>query len=252
MMYKTMGANHSRSTVRFNERELYGRVFPAHLNGQIDKVFIQRWMNTNCVDTTYGKCSIIEWAANHGYLHVVDYIVCNDNGTRKYETAVACAASNGHLDVIHCFHQHNVKLTAKAMCSAAGTGRLHVVKYLHQNGVDITVGAMREAVGGGRLNVVTYLHENGVTSPDDVICMASRRGYLEIVKYLHENGADITVRDNESIRQASSHNHLSVVEYLLNTNVYPTEFIRTLRSENDQIQNLLTTYECMVMVKGIN
>jgi ankyrin repeat protein len=74
-----------------------------------------------------------------------------------------------------------------------------------------------KACEDGDLEIVKLLIDNGadVTSKDNMsIRWASREGHLEVVKYLIDNGADVTAQDNYAIRWASFNGHLEVVELL--------------------------------------
>lgn len=76
---------------------------------------------------------------------------------------------------------------------------------------------MMRAISKGYFELVKYSHENGADinlRRDSPICNASHCGYYDIVMYLHKNGANIRAQANSPLRSACEKGYLDIVKYL--------------------------------------
>ncbi|TYZ67453.1 hypothetical protein PybrP1_011386, partial [[Pythium] brassicae (nom. inval.)] len=133
-------------------------------------------------------------AASSGNLDVLLFLrsVGPENATTD-ESAVSCAAENGHLHVIELLIQQSEEDIGKwmdvAYTSAIQVGQLHVVRYMHENGYECRHGDICKAAENGHVDVVRYMLENRVgIDANDALDRAARRGHLEVVKLLCANG----------------------------------------------------------------
>ena len=128
----------------------------------------------------------INVAARQGNMEMVKYCVANECPTGT-ETC-ACAAENGHLEVL---------------------------KYLREEAKtpwDYPTSAL--AAYQGHLHILEYLVERKFEKYDACACMlAARNGHLECLKYLHETAE--APWDSHAVRKAHENNQPEYVQYLL-------------------------------------
>lgn len=101
--------------------------------------------------------------------------------------------------------------------------------------------------------MIVYLHTHGadlMANDNAPLILAVKNGSVNLVKYIHEHGADLTARNNAAIHKAVKYDNSEVVKYLLDTNVYPTDVVRAIRTDNSNIQDLLDSYDQMSMTKA--
>ena len=163
--------------------------------------------------STYGELSLVKFALAQGAkIHP------------QGDVALGWAAENGHLHVVkYLVEEQNANLSKDddfALRWASGAGYLDVVKYLVEQGANIHErqdGALRQASEGGHLQVVKYLLKIGANvhaREDHAVRMASSNGHLDVVKYLVEQGADIHASNTQALRLATEKGHIEIVKYL--------------------------------------
>lgn len=137
-----------------------------------------------------------------------------------------------YMDILVYLHEHRATLLANSglvLNYAARFGYLDVIQYLVEHGADVTV------------------------QNNEALLIAVRNNNFELIQYLVEHGADLTVLMNGHVfsdllnRYVDDDEHfdilVNIVQYLLDMDVFPTEFVRNRRSEYLKIQQLLDNYE---------
>jgi ankyrin repeat protein len=165
----------------------------------------------------------------------------------KYNDAMYCAATGGHLDIIKKLYELNNGYDhgnhgGSAIVSASGCGHLEVVKYLYQLGADIGIHnfeSLRSAARNGHLEVVKFIHEKYIEKHLDHILYGRLKidpnnsratcDGVDLSKGVKHDKydttrmdsivfgcADITARSNSPVIVASTGGHIEVVKYLYN------------------------------------
>jgi len=131
----------------------------------------------------------INAAAIQGNLEMVKYCVANECPTGTY--ACACAAFNGHLEVLKYLREE-----VKAPWDS-------VTAYL--------------AAKSGHLHILEYLVERKYDQYDEWACeLVAKFGYLDCLKYLHETAK--WPWNYLAVREAHKKNQTDCVQYLLDNN----------------------------------
>lgn len=128
-----------------------------------------------------GDVEPLRWLYEHGYF--IDFPVANG------------AATCGNIDVLYFIQSvgpESARVDGIAIACAAANGHLNVLKFLIQQQTEwnlpqgwITDGLSR-AIEAGHLHVVQCLHENGYMCEESAIDMAAANGHLDVVMYLRE------------------------------------------------------------------
>ncbi|KAJ1547211.1 hypothetical protein HK405_006452 [Cladochytrium tenue] len=135
--------------------------------------------------------------------------------------AITYAAEYGYLDMVQWLHQNRSEAAASmtAIDEAAGNGHLDIVRYLHENGgstFDCSTSAMDRAASRGHLDIVRFLHENrneGCTGR--ALDAAARHGHLDVIKFLHANRkADCWGKSRLALENAMLSGHDDIVAFL--------------------------------------
>jgi len=131
----------------------------------------------------------INMAAEQGNLEMVKYCVANECPID--ECACACAARNGHLEVLKYLREE-----AKAPWDWYTATR---------------------AAENGHLHILEYLVERKYDEYDEYACAyAAMNGHLDCLKYLHETAK--APWDSRAVRFAHENKHTECVQYLLDNN----------------------------------
>jgi len=134
----------------------------------------------------------INTAAKQGNLEMVKYCVANECPIDEW--ACACAAINGHLEVLKYLREE-----AKAPWGwgtaawAAQNGQLHILEYLVERKYDqYSEDACFWAAGNGHLDCLKYLHET-VKAPwdEDAVREAHENKHFECVQYCLDNNCPL-------------------------------------------------------------
>ena len=134
----------------------------------------------------------INAAAGQGNLEMVKYCVANECPID--EDACACAAENGHLEVLKYLREE-----AKAPWDlriaewAALNGHLHVLEYLVERKFDqYNVFACKYAAENGHLDCLKYLHKTAKAPWDSwAVRDAHKNNRTECVQYLLDNNCPL-------------------------------------------------------------
>jgi ankyrin repeat protein len=160
----------------------------------------------------------LSWAADEGYMAVVDLLVKHDEASIDFVggwgyTPLICAARSDHLDVVERLLRENLEINRStaivgpvamkitALQAAAERGHFTIVERLLQAGADV----------------------NAEASPDEgrtALQAASEGGHIEIVERLLKEKADINAaaidhRGITALQAAAAQGHLTIVERLL-------------------------------------
>ena len=131
----------------------------------------------------------INMAADQGNLEMVKYCVANKCPVKEF--ACACAAENGHLEVLKYLHEEAKAPWDSSTASwAAANGHLHILEYLVERKYD-------------QFNTSACIN-------------TAKNGYLDCLKYLHETAK--APWGFWSVYHAHENNHPECVQYLLDNN----------------------------------
>jgi hypothetical protein len=139
------------------------------------------------------KCKWDGWtihtAAEQGNLEMGKYCVANECPINA--EACACAAQNGHLEVLK-YLREEVKAPwdYDTAYLAAQNGHLHILEYLVERKYDQFV--------------------------EDACWCAAKYGHLDCLKYLHETAK--APWDSEAVREAQESDQTECLQYLLDNN----------------------------------
>ena len=130
----------------------------------------------------------INAAAEQGNLEMVKYCVANECPIN--ELACACAAGNGHLEVLKYLREEaKAPWDSWTATRAASNGHLHILEYLVERKFDeYDEDACEYAAKNGHLDCLKYLHETA-KAPWDYWCVqeAHKNKHTECVQYLLDN-----------------------------------------------------------------
>ena len=130
----------------------------------------------------------INAAAEQGNLEMVKY--CAENECNNSEYTCACAALNGHLDVLKYLREEaKARWDWETAAWAAKFGHLHILEYLVEREFDkYDVCACKFAAMNGHLNCLKYLHETAKAPWDYMaVLKAHKNEHPECVQYLLDN-----------------------------------------------------------------
>ncbi|EFA83095.1 hypothetical protein PPL_03885 [Heterostelium album PN500] len=161
--------------------------------------------------------SVIDYAATHGHLDLIEYIHSNKLITQCCTTqAIDQAAERGHLNVIKYLHRNRSEgATFNAMNNAAMNGHVDVLHFLHQNRSEgCSMEGIIRAAKYGHLEALKYLYFNcqHKNKLQKAIEGAARYGHLDIVQFLHVQSKQ-NYRVFEPVIAAANNGHLNVVRY---------------------------------------
>ncbi|GEM_PF-6784392 len=178
-------------------------------------------------DDLFNGCTALGWAAYHGHLHIVRYLVEHGANVNAKEipsgvTPLMSATSGNHLEIVK--YLIEVKANANDMKSdlstalhiAADKGYLDIVRYLveHQANLDPHHGtngitALICAIGNGYYDVAAFLIENNADvnhgktqSGLTPLIFAASLGELETVKRLVAAGANLNATADNNVTTA--------------------------------------------------
>ena len=131
-------------------------------------------------------------AALQGNLEMVKYCVANECPIGTY--ACACAAENGHLEVLK-YLREEVKVTwdSRTASWAAAKGHLHILEYLVERKYDqYSVYACALAAENGHLDCLKYLHETAKAPWDSATVQGVHwNNQPECLQYLLDNNCPL-------------------------------------------------------------
>ena len=134
----------------------------------------------------------INAAAEQGNLEMVKYCVANECPIDEF--ACACAALEGHLEVLKYLHEEaKAPWDWNTAYRAAINGHLHILEYLVERKYDqFDVDACRGAAMEGQLDCLKYLRETAKAPWDRMaVYFAHEYSRPECVQYLLDNNCPI-------------------------------------------------------------
>ncbi len=154
---------------------------------QTNKLELLKWARVE------KKCEWNEWtinaAARQGNMEMVKYCVANECPIDV--SACACAAENGHLEVLKYLREEaKAPWDWKTASWAAESGHLHILEYLVERKYD--------------------------EFTEEACLWAAKYGHLDCLKYLHETAK--APWDCEAVRVAHLYKHTECLQYLLDNN----------------------------------
>ncbi len=111
-------------------------------------------------DANVDDSFVVRWACLHGYLFILQRLIEEMNATiHKY--ALACAAYNGHLDIVRYLVSMGADINAeqeRALHAAATCGHLNVVEYIFSIGVKVLyLDIIESAYEYGHMDIVQFI-----------------------------------------------------------------------------------------------
>ena len=134
----------------------------------------------------------INVAARQGNLEMVKYCVANECPIDEF--ACACAAENGHLEVLKYLREEaKVPWDSETAIWAAQNGHLHILEYLVEREYDnYDTLACERAAKSGHLDCLKYLHETAKAPWDSwAIREAHKKNKTECLQYLLDNNCPL-------------------------------------------------------------
>lgn len=182
--------------------------------------------DTLCPDPKLHLGSPFVLAAQHGQLHVLQYLMTTFPGLIDINRGASIVSKQQKIET------HNVP----PLVAACTISKLEVVKYLIKNGADVKkcslTGAnpVRAAAYYGYIDIVEYLLENGadIDKPNCIgsspLLAAAHNGGHEITRYLIERGANWdqrTIEGYTAIHEAAHKGDTPVCKVLLELGMSP-------------------------------
>jgi len=130
----------------------------------------------------------IDAAADQGNLEMVKYCVANECPIDEY--VCACAAQNGHLEILKYLREEaKAPWDSETAAWAATKGHLHILEYLVERKYDqFNTYACEYAAAYGHLDCLKYLHETAKAPwNSDAVEEARWNNHPECVQYLLDN-----------------------------------------------------------------
>ena len=160
-----------------------------------------------------------EQAAWNGHINIVKFFIENKVKIDKYQ--IKYAAESGYLDVVEYLIRPEIGCSKNdALLGACQGGHLPIVKMLLNNGADVHYGedeAIIEASDKGNVDVVRYLIKKGANfhvNCEQPLYNATIEGHLNVVKCLVEAGANFRADNNAAMYYALKNNRSDILEYL--------------------------------------
>jgi hypothetical protein len=125
------------------------------------------------------------------------------------------AAEQGNLEMGKYCVANECPINAEACACAAQNGHLEVLKYLREEvKAPWNLGTAIRAAHNGHLHILEYLVERKFDKYDEWACeYAAKFGHLDCLKHLHETAK--APWDSHAVRKAHEKNHPECVQYLL-------------------------------------
>ena len=177
------------------------RIISPPKQGDVLNVFRSRAARRPIIEY-YDINEDLRFAAGHGHLKLVKYLLKNNTDTNvvdaNNDAALKMAAQGGHLEVVKYLLQH------KANTNVVDDGNDD---------------ALRMAAQKGHLRVVRYLikqdaNTNVVGSDSDIIISAAAGG-LDVLKYLISKGLNVNDNSKSALKSAVKSGKLEVVQEFL-------------------------------------
>ncbi|CAL6383520.1 PREDICTED: similar to predicted protein [Bathycoccus prasinos] len=131
------------------------------------------------------------------------------------DRTIHTAAEQGNLEMVKYCVANECPINAEACACAAQNGHLEVLKYLREEvKAPWNLGTAIRAAHNGHLHILEYLVERKFDKYDEWACeYAAKFGHLDCLKHLHETAK--APWDSHAVRKAHEKNHPECVQYLL-------------------------------------
>lgn len=166
-------------------------------------------------------------ALRTGLVEIVRFLVLH--GVGLYFRDINLAAESGSLELVNYLVQVGLRPTARAIEQAARYGHLELIKHLIELGVRPSVNTLIGGAASGRIDILEYLYQ--LLIQDQSLDETSE--VRPTTNDPHCNRL-IIPKDTfeEALEEATRHNHLVALQWLL----------RTGRGETDQLQRSVKEY----------
>ncbi|CAF1443666.1 unnamed protein product [Didymodactylos carnosus] len=168
-------------------------------------------------EDVHAKCTPLMAASHYGHYEIIKFLVSNyspnleiegtiqlDNQTFEGVTALWCATSAGHIDIVKILVEHGADVNHRTkngstpLRTACYDGHFAIVKYLVEHGADVHT---------------TNVHGH------TCLMLTAYKGHLDVLNYLYLSGCDIDAKWNcgsTALHDAAEEGHLVIVQTLLN------------------------------------
>jgi len=165
-------------------------------------------------------------SARNGHLKTVKYLVYVGANAHSYgDYALRACASTGQLEMVQYLLSLNndTNVMNAALVNAASGGMLHIVQHLTLAGANPNAydyAALHSAILAGHADVVKFLlalpdvniHHVSVSA---ALIFAANANHVEVTELLLKKGADVHIRDDILLRDASARGQVGLVKLLL-------------------------------------
>jgi hypothetical protein len=175
-----------------------------------------------------------------GHIHILEWLLKNDNSFKKEGTisehiarggnfkclkwainngflvgknTYAYVAMYGDIEMLQWLYDRGTILT-KYICSlAASYGHLNILKWMLNNGYKFNDKICYKAAANGHLKIVQWCKENRYFWEEKVCAIAARHGHFKILKWAYENGCEWGTR---TCSNAALFGNLDILKWLRN------------------------------------
>lgn len=154
---------------------------------------------------------VVAYAASYNRRDLVDKFL--EMGCPKHLSAIGCAASKGHLDMMNYLKSLGFKVSLRSFYLAIQSGKVDIMEWiLRHRSPPIqrqNIGYTRLAAQLGHLSILKWLRSKGFAW-DGSVSMSGTHS-LDMIQYFVENHCPI---NQETMRHAIRDGNMDVVEYL--------------------------------------
>jgi hypothetical protein len=183
----------------------------------LHKTYKCKWGGTACKN-----------AISNDHLHILEYLVLNDDGGIAYWYLIRCAVQNGKLDILiwilnKCYPENtiiqniNYNCTIELACfHTAKYNHMNILLWLQSNDVEMDwscacIGAAQS--GNIKLLEWLYIHSKIKNCQVDMCITAAQNGHLNVLEWIRAK-YNQTYEDLDICRKAAKHGHLHVLQWL--------------------------------------
>ena len=141
---------------------------------------ILKWCIEN--DCRFEEIKNFAAAAEHGHLHVIEYL--HSKGYKWDAETTKMAASGGHFELLVWVRERGCPWTYQTLCGAVRSGHLEMAKWAFKEGCPMDQAVCRAAAQNGRTEILRLIVESGYKIENSLHTDAIRTGHTDTATWL--------------------------------------------------------------------